>query len=63
MKAYMRQYKPWVPRIRTEPFFNSFRSSTDWTRDIGANDRIEIECDRVEFEVDHCEREQEKDAA
>lgn len=33
---------PWRPRIKEEPLFNPFESSTDWTRDLGANDRIEV---------------------
>jgi hypothetical protein len=38
----MSKYRPWEPRIRTEPLLNPFRPSTDWTRELGANDRIEL---------------------
>jgi hypothetical protein len=34
--------KPWLPRIKEEPMLNPFESSTEWTRDLGANDRIEV---------------------
>jgi hypothetical protein len=34
--------KPWRPRLRKEPIFNPFQPPTDRTRDLGANDRIEI---------------------
>jgi hypothetical protein len=42
--------KPWRPRIKEEPMFNPFESSTDWTRDLGANDRIEVPEDDEEAE-------------
>ena len=35
--------KPWWPRLRGLPLFNPFESSTQWTAQIGAGDRIEIE--------------------
>jgi hypothetical protein len=38
----MTRHKPWQPRMRNEPLFNPFQPSTDWTREIGANDRVEI---------------------
>lgn len=38
----MNERKPWQPRIREEPLFNPFEPSTEWTKDLGANDRIEI---------------------
>jgi hypothetical protein len=34
--------KPWRPKLRSQPTFNSFEPPTDWTRDLGANDRVEI---------------------
>lgn len=37
-----RERKPWQPRIREEPIFNPFERPTDWTRDMGANDRVEV---------------------
>ena len=38
----MTERKPWRPRMRGEPIFNPFEPSTDWTRDIGANDEVQI---------------------
>lgn len=38
----MSEHKPWQPRMRNEPTFNPFERPTDWTRDLGANERIEI---------------------
>jgi hypothetical protein len=38
----MSERKPWRPHMREEPVFNPFEPSTDWTRDIGANDEVEI---------------------
>ena len=38
----MSDRKPWQPRIREQPLFNPFEPPTDQTRDLGANDRIEI---------------------
>ena len=38
----MNDRKPWLPRIKEEPMLNPFESSTEWTRDLGANDRIEV---------------------
>lgn len=32
----------WRPRIREQPLFNPVESPTDQTRDLRANDRIEI---------------------
>jgi len=34
--------KPWRPRMRGEPMLNPFEPSTEWTRDLGANERIEV---------------------
>jgi len=36
------EHKPWRPRIRQEPLLNPFERPTDRTRDLGANDEIEI---------------------
>lgn len=38
----MNERKPWQPHMRDVPLFNPFEPSTEWTRDIGANDRVEI---------------------
>jgi hypothetical protein len=38
----MNAHKPWQPRVRGEPIFNPFEPSTDWTRDLGANERVEV---------------------
>lgn len=38
----MNEHKPWQPKMRDEPIFNPFEPSTDWTRDIGANERVEV---------------------
>lgn len=38
----MSDRKPWQPRMRDEPVFNPFEPSTDWTRDLGANERVEV---------------------
>jgi hypothetical protein len=38
----MSTHKPWQPRVRGEPIFNPFEPSTDWTRDLGANERVEV---------------------
>ena len=38
----MNEHKAWQPKMRDEPIFNPFESSTDWTRDIGANERVEV---------------------
>ena len=38
----MNERKPWQPHLREEPIFNPFESSTDWTRDLGANERVEV---------------------
>jgi len=39
----MAERKPWQPRLKNAPLFNPFEPSTEWTAQIGANDRIEIE--------------------
>lgn len=44
----MKQRKPWQPRIREQPLLNPFEPSTEWTRDLGANDRIEIPDEEAE---------------
>lgn len=38
----MSERKPWQPRIREEPLLNPFEPPTDRTRNLGANDRIEV---------------------
>lgn len=38
----MSKQKPWQPRMRGEPIFNAFEPPTERTRDLGANERIEI---------------------
>lgn len=38
----MNERKPWQPHMRDEPIFNPFEPSTEWTRELGANDRVEI---------------------
>lgn len=38
----MNERKPWQPRLRQQPIFNPFEPSTDWTRDIGANERVDV---------------------
>lgn len=38
----MNERKPWQPHLREEPIFNPFEPSTDWTRDLGANERVEV---------------------
>lgn len=38
----MNERKPWQPHMREEPIFNPFEPSTDWTRDLGANERIDV---------------------
>lgn len=38
----MNARKSWRPHLRDQPIFNPFEPSTDWTRDLGANDRVEI---------------------
>jgi len=38
----MSERKPWQPRVREEPILNPFERPTDWTRDLGANERVEI---------------------
>lgn len=39
----MDEHKPWRPKLKNAPLFNPFESSTEWTAQIGATDRIEIE--------------------
>jgi hypothetical protein len=39
----MDEHKPWRPKLKNAPLFNPFESSTEWTAQIGADDRIEIE--------------------
>ena len=65
MKRFMTKYKPWLPRMRSAPLFHSFRPSTDWTRALGANDRIEIAVVNLELGADYGteECEEQKEAA
>jgi hypothetical protein len=44
----MNEHKPWRPRIRQEPLLNPFEPPTDRTRDLGANDEIEIPDEEAE---------------
>jgi hypothetical protein len=44
--------KPWRPQIKEEPMLNPFESPTDWTRDLGANDRIEVPDEEEEEEAE-----------
>ena len=48
----MDEHKPWRPRLKNAPLFNPIEPSTEWTVQIGANDRIEFEDeDAAEREV------------
>jgi hypothetical protein len=47
--------KPWQPRIREEPLLNPFEPPTDRTRDLGANDRIEVPDEEPESDEDQGE--------
>lgn len=44
----MKERKPWQPRLRREPIFNPFERPTDRTRNLGANDRVEIQDEDVQ---------------
>lgn len=48
----MSEHKPWQPRIREEPLLNPFEPPTDRTRDLGANDRIEVPDEEAESDED-----------
>jgi len=39
----MEKDRPWEPELKTPPLFNPFESSTEWTEQLGADDRIQIE--------------------
>lgn len=39
----MSKHEPWRPRVRNAPLYNPFESSTQWTAELGADDRIELE--------------------
>jgi len=54
--------KPWRPRIKDEPMLNPFESSTDWTRDLGANDRIEVPDEEADPEEERRDAEKKPDA-
>ena len=45
----MERQRAWRPRVKNAPLFNPFEATTEWTAQIGANDRIEVE-DAVEQE-------------
>jgi hypothetical protein len=47
----MNKRKPWQPHLREEPIFNPFEPSTDWTRDLGANERVEVPDEEEEAET------------
>lgn len=46
--ATVTKHKPWQPTIREDPLFNPFEPSTEWTRQIGDADRIEVPDDEEE---------------
>ena len=39
----MDEHQPWRPKLKNAPLFNPFESSTEWTAQLGADDRIEVE--------------------
>jgi len=39
----MEKDRPWEPELKSPPLFNPFESSTEWTEQLGADDRIQIE--------------------
>ncbi len=41
----MDKHEPWRPKLKNAPLFNPFEPSTEWTAELGAADRIEIEDD------------------
>ena len=43
----MEKRGPWQPRVDTPPLFNPFEPSTEWTKQLGDADRIEIEDEEV----------------
>jgi hypothetical protein len=47
--VYMDKQRAWRPRVKSAPLFNPFEATTEWTAQIGGNDRIEVE-DEVEPE-------------
>lgn len=46
----MNERKPWQPHLREEPIFNPFEPSTEWTRDLGANERVDVPDEEEETE-------------
>ena len=38
-------HEPWRPQLKNAPLLNPFEPSTEWTAELGAADRIEIEDD------------------
>ncbi len=41
----MDTHRPWRPKLKNAALFNPFEPSTEWTAEMGAADRIEIEDD------------------
>ena len=39
----MAEHRPWEPRIEPLPLLNPFEPSTEWTKQLGAGKRVEIE--------------------
>lgn len=39
----MAKHRPWEPRIEPLPLLNPFEPSTEWTKQLGAGKRVEIE--------------------
>jgi hypothetical protein len=54
--------KSWRPKIKSEPMLNPFESSTEWTRDLGANDRIEVPDEEADPQEDRRDGAQTPDA-
>lgn len=55
----MSAQKPWQPRMRGNPIFNPFEPPTDRTRDLGANERVEIPEDEATSEGEVKQKDQE----
>jgi hypothetical protein len=56
----MDEHQPWRPKLKNAPLFNPFEASTEWTAQIGAADRIEVEDEETteDNELDKPAREQ-----
>jgi len=39
----MDKHEPWRPKIKNAPLYNPFEPSTQWTAELGAADRIELD--------------------